>query len=153
MLRSGVKVFTALISPMVPMLIRSSAGTPLFSYFLARLSVQAFHDTGFALQEPLSGKAVVLVQYPAVRHRLPQAARQYLDGWFAHSTAPPPPELGVHLVPCRSIHGQSMLPALPAALQLGKDRAGGLLAAFCCPTPPDPAWELLYGEDAAQLLL
>ena len=29
----------------------------------------------------------------------------------------------------------------------------GLLAAFCCPTPPDPAWELLYGEDAAQLLL
>ena len=52
-----------------------------------------------------------------------------------------------------SIHGQSMLPALPAALQLGKDRAGGLLAAFCCPTPPDPAWELLYGEDAAQLLL
>ena len=95
----------------------------------------------------------MLVQYPAVRHRLPQAARQYLDGWFAHSTAPPPPELGVHLVPCRSIHGQSMLPALPAALQLGKDRAGGLLAAFCCPTPPDPAWVLLYGEDAAQLLL
>ena len=118
-----------------------------------QLPVQAFHDTGFALQEPLSGKAVVLLQYPAVRHRLPQAARQYLDGWFAHSTAPPPPELGVHLVPCRSIHGQSMLPALPAALQLGKDRAGGLLAAFCCPTPPDPAWELLYGEDAAQLLL
>ena len=98
-----------------------------------QLPVQAFHDTGFALQEPLSGKAVVLVQYPAVRHRLAQAAR--------------------HLVPCRSIHGQSMLPALPAALQLGKDRAGGLLAAFCCPTPPDPAWELLYGEDAAQLLL
>ena len=78
---------------------------------------------------------------------------QAFHDWFAHSTAPPPPELGVHLVPCRSIHGQSMLPALPAALQLGKDRAGGLLAAFCCPTPPDPAWELLYGEDAAQLLL
>ena len=36
MLRSGVKVFTALMSPMVPMLIISSAGTPLFSYFLAR---------------------------------------------------------------------------------------------------------------------
>ena len=35
-LRSGVKVFTALISPMVPMLIMSSAGTPLLSYFLAR---------------------------------------------------------------------------------------------------------------------
>ena len=36
MLRAGVKVFTALISPMVPMLTKSSAGTPLFSYFLAR---------------------------------------------------------------------------------------------------------------------
>ena len=143
-----------------------------------QLPVQAFHDTGFALQEPLSGKAVVLVQYPAVRHRLPQAARQplsgcgvvlvrfaavearlppalrtYLKETFSGSGILPPPELGVHLVPCRSIHGQSMLPALPAALQLGKDRAGGLLAAFCCPTPPDPAWELLYGEDAAQLLL
>ena len=132
-------------------LLASCAG--VYAVLRALLPIQAFHDTGFALQEPLSGKAVVLVQYPAVRHRLPQAARQYLDGWFAHSTAPPPPELGVHLVPCRSIHGQSMLPALPAALQLGKGRAGGLLAAFCCPTPPDPAWELLYGEDAAQLLL
>ena len=36
MLRSGVKVFTALISPMVPMEIISSLGTPLLSYFLAR---------------------------------------------------------------------------------------------------------------------
>ena len=36
MLRAGVKVFTALISPMVPMLTKSSPGTPLFSYFLAR---------------------------------------------------------------------------------------------------------------------
>ena len=95
----------------------------------------------------------MLVRFAAVEARLPPALRTYLKETFSGSGILPPPELGVHLVPCRSIHGQSMLPALPAALQLGKDRAGGLLAAFCCPTPPDPAWELLYGEDAAQLLL
>ena len=119
-----------------------------------QLPVQAFHDTGFALQEPLSGKAVVLGAVPggAAPPAAGSPAISRLAG-LPTAPAPPPPELGVHLVPCRSIHGQSMLPALPAALQLGKDRAGGLLAAFCCPTPPDPAWELLYGEDAAQLLL
>ena len=36
MFRSGVNVFTALMSPMVPMEIISSCGTPLLSYFLAR---------------------------------------------------------------------------------------------------------------------
>ena len=117
------------------------------------LPVRAFHDTGFGVREPLSGCGVVLVRFAAVEARLPPALRTYLKETFSGSGILPPPELGVHLVPCRSIHGQSMLPALPAALQLGKDRAGGLLAAFCCPTPPDPAWELLYGEDAAQLLL
>ena len=119
----------------------------------AQLPVQAFHDTGFSLQEPLSGRAVVLVQYPAVRRRLPPELQCYLDGWFAHSTAPPPPELGVRLVPCRSIHGQSVLPAVPAALRHGSAHLTGLLAAFCCPTPPDPAWELLFGDDAARELL
>ena len=118
-----------------------------------QLPVQAFHDTGFAVQEPLSGRAVVLVQYPAVRRRLPQTLQSYLDGWFVHSAAPPPPELGVRLVPCRSIHGQSVLPAVPAALRRGNARVTGLLAAFCCPAPPDPAWELLFGDDAARELL
>lgn len=33
---SGLKVFTALISPMVPMEIKSSVLTPVFSNFLAR---------------------------------------------------------------------------------------------------------------------
>ena len=118
----------------------------------AKLPVQAFHDTGFALQEPLSGRAVVLVQYPAVRQSLPPVLQMYLDSWFAHGTAPPPPELGVCLVPCRSIHGQSVLPAVPAALCVGKARASGLLAAFCSPQPPDPAWTLLFGDDVERML-
>ena len=36
MFRAGVKVFTALMSPMVPIETRSSGGTPLDSYFLDR---------------------------------------------------------------------------------------------------------------------
>ena len=117
-----------------------------------QLPVQAFHDTGFALQEPLSGKAVVLVQYPAVRHRLPQAARQYLDGWFAHSTAPPPPELGVRLVPCTTIAGHCVLPAVPAkALRTSKGSAAGILAAFCRPETQQPWTALLGSELAVQL--
>ena len=40
MLRSGVKVFTALISPMVPMEIRSSCGTALLSYLRARYTTR-----------------------------------------------------------------------------------------------------------------
>ena len=41
MLRSGVKVFTALMSPMVPMDTMSSEGTPLPSYFFARYTTRA----------------------------------------------------------------------------------------------------------------
>ena len=39
----------------------------------ATVPVQAYHDTGFTLQDPLAGRRVVLVQYPPVRSRLPAA--------------------------------------------------------------------------------
>ena len=52
------------------------AGTRCFAAVLelegAVLSVQAFCDTGFSVQDPLTGQAVVLVYYPAVRSALPQ---------------------------------------------------------------------------------
>ena len=54
------------------------AGTRCFAAVLelegAALSVQAFCDTGFSVQDPLTGQAVVLVYYPAVRSALPQGA-------------------------------------------------------------------------------
>ena len=37
----------------------------------ATVPVQAYHDTGFTLQDPLAGRRVVLVQYPPLRSRLP----------------------------------------------------------------------------------
>lgn len=69
------------------------AGTRCFAAVLelegAVLSVQAFCDTGFSVQDPLTGQAVVLVYYPAVRSALPQELRTFLDRYFAcgHGTA------------------------------------------------------------------
>ena len=55
----------------------------------AALPVQALCDTGFSVQDPLSGRAVVLLHYPSVRNGLPQALRTFLDSYFACGAAPP----------------------------------------------------------------
>ena len=114
--------------------------------------VQAFCDTGFAVQDPLTGRGVVLVYYPAVRHALPGALRQYLDRHFAGDAAPPPPGLGVRLVPCTTIAGACLLPTVSGmALQAGARRAAGFAAAFCCPDTPPP-WTVLMGPELAAAL-
>ena len=132
------------------------AGTRCFAAVLelegAVLSVQAFCDTGFSVQDPLTGQTVVLVDYPAVRSALPQELRTFLDRYFACGTAPPP-ELRVRLVPCTTIAGHCVLPAVPAkALRVGSRRIQGFLAAFCRPeTPPEHWTALLDSELAGQL--
>lgn len=115
--------------------------------------VQAFCDTGFAVQEPLSGRAVVLVYYPAVRSALPDALRSWLDAGFAGSFPPPPPELGVRLVPCALITGHSLLPAVPGrCLRAGRRRISGFLAAFCWPDSSPQHWTVLLGSELAREL-
>ena len=131
------------------------AGTRCFAAVLelegAVLSVQAFCDTGFSVQDPLTGQAVVLVDYPAVRSALPQELRTFLDRYFACGTAPPP-ELRVRLVPCTTIAGHCVLPAVPAkALRTSKGSAAGILAAFCRPETQQPWTALLGSELAVQL--
>ena len=118
----------------------------------AALPVQALCDTGFSVQDPLSGRAVVVLHYPSVRDGLPQALRTFLDSYFACGTAPSP-ELGVRLVPCTTIAGHCVLPAVPAkALRVGSRRVQGFLAAFCRPeTPPEHWTALLDSELAGQL--
>ena len=117
----------------------------------AALPVQALCDTGFSVQDPLSGRAVVLLHYPSVRDGLPQALRTFLDSYFACGAAPPP-ELGVRLVPCTTIAGHCVLPAVPAkALRTSKGSAAGILAAFCRPETQQPWTALLGSELAVQL--
>lgn len=116
------------------------------------LPVQAFCDTGFAVQDPLTGQAVVLVYYPAVRHALPPLLQSALDGYFACGAAPPP-QLHIRLVPCSTITGHCVLPAVPAkALRSGKARADGILAAFCQPDAPPAHWTLLLDSEVAARL-
>lgn len=115
----------------------------------AAVPVQAYHDTGFTLQDPLAGRRVVLVQYPPVRSRLPAPLRETLDSWFATGAAPPP-GLGVQFVPCAAVTGHCLLPAIPAVLCCGQRRVPGLLAAFCAPDAPTGAWTLLLGDDVAE---
>ena len=138
------------------MCIRDRFGRPQRGCFAAVLHiagatvpVQAYHDTGFTLQDPLAGRRVVLVQYPPVRSRLPAPLRAYLDSWFAAGAAPPP-GLRVQFVPCAAVTGHCLLPAVPAALCRGQRRVPGLLAAFCAPDAPTGAWTLLLGDDVAE---
>ena len=118
----------------------------------AALPVQALCDTGFSVQDPLSGRAVVLLHYPSVRNGLPQALRTFLDSYFACGTAPPP-ELGVRLVPCTTIAGHCVLPAVPAkVLRVGSRRVQGFLAAFCRPEMPPEHWTALLDSELAEQL-
>ena len=118
----------------------------------AAVPVQAFCDTGFAVQDPLTGQAVVLVYYPAVRGALPPELRGFLDSYFAKGAAPPP-QLHVRLVPCTTITGHCLLPAVPArALRSGKSSVQPVLAAFCQPDAPPEHWTLLLGSELAARL-
>lgn len=115
------------------------------------LHLRAFHDTGFLAQEPLSGRAVVLMRYPAVKASLPPALGTYLDAALSGSDALPPPESGVRFVPCDTVAGHCLLPAVPAKALRWQEKGRtqtrqGLYAAFCDTPPPSNGWELLVGE-------
>lgn len=117
----------------------------------AVLHLRAFHDTGFLAQEPLSGRAVVLVRYPAVKVFLPSALSTYLNAVFSNASILPPPELGIRFVPCDTVAGHCLLPAVPAKALRWQENGHvqtrqGLYAAFCDTPPPPNGWELLVGE-------
>ena len=53
----------------------------------AALPLRAFCDTGFSVQEPLSGRAVVLVRYAAAQSALPPPLGAYLSAYFSGGPA------------------------------------------------------------------
>ena len=118
----------------------------------AQAGVLAFYDSGFTLADPVSGRAVVLVRYGAVRDALPPEARGALDAAFA-GQAPEGPALGLRYLVCGTVAGRTLLPALPGAALTR--RAGSrvwreteLLAAFC-PGGAEEGWTLLLGSELA----
>ena len=121
------------------------------------LDVRAFCDTGFSVQEPLSGRTVVLVRFGAVQGRLPPALGTYLEQHFAGAAPLPDPALGVRLVPCTTVAGHCILPAVPASLcctgsSAGQGMAEHLYAAFADLPPPPDGWEVLVGSETVSSL-
>ena len=112
--------------------------------------LSVFCDTGFHVQEPLSGRAVVLVRLDAVS--LPAGVRAYLDACLAGVGAEPRPEWGVRFVPCQTVAGHCLLPALPAALVSNGRKQDGIYAAFCDMPPPPGGWTALVSAETAALL-
>ena len=124
------------------------------------LTLRAFCDTGFTVQEPVSGKAVVLVRLDAVRAMLAPPLAAYLTSYFAGCSPPPAPELGLRLVPCTTVAGHCILPAVPAELlpavpdtapafprsaPHASAAAQPVYAAFADLPPPPQGWDLLVG--------
>ena len=119
--------------------------------------LSVFCDTGFHVQEPLSGRAVVLVRFGAVQSRLPPALGTYLEQHFAGAAPLPVPALGVRLVPCTTVAGHCILPAVPASLcctgsPAGQGMAEHLYAAFADLPPPPDGWEVLVGVEAREMI-
>lgn len=121
------------------------------------IPVQAFYDTGFQVEDPVSGRAVVLLRYPAVRSAVPPLLRDYLDAQFqpgGKAIPAPDPALRLRFVPCGTVAGSRLLPAVPAqSLRRQKGRRvwqkEGVLAVFCGEEAPDAGWSLLLGADLA----
>ena len=64
---------------------------------------------------------------------------------------PPGPVLGVRLVPCTTLAGPCLLPAVPGLrLQAGQRQAQGFFTAFYCPAAPPDHWTLLLGPELAE---
>ena len=109
-------------------------------------------DTGFGVREPLSGRAVVLVRLEAARPALPAALGGYLALCLAGTAPPPRPEWGVRFVPCQTVAGHCLLPALPAALLCSGYKQEKIYAAFCDTPPPQEGWGALVSAETAALL-
>lgn len=131
---------------------RSGGKTVSVELSIAGVSIplRAFCDTGFSVREPLSGQDVVLIRYAAVRDALPPFLCAYLSAHFSGSAPLPSPELGLRFVPCITVAGHCILPAVPAVLS--SVPAHSLYAAFCDLPPPPGGWEMLVGNSVADLL-
>ena len=97
------------------------------------------------------------MRFGAVQGRLPPALSTYLEQHFAGAAPLPVPALGVRLVPCTTVAGHCILPAVPASLcctgfPAVQGRAEHLYAAFADLPPPPDGWEVLVGVEAWEMI-
>lgn len=110
----------------------------------AAVPVQAYHDTGFTLQDPLAGRRVVLVQYPPVRSRLPAPLRETLDSWFAAGAAPPP-GLGCSLCPAPPLPATACCRPYPLCYAAGSAVCPACWRPFARRMPPPARGRCCWG--------
>ena len=97
------------------------------------------------LADARAGKfEVILAKTQSRFTRDMELVEKYLHGLF--------PEWGVRFVPCQTVAGHCLLPALPAALSCGGRAQEGIYAAFCDTPPPQGGWTALVSAETASLL-
>lgn len=82
------------------------------------IPLRTLRDTGFSLREPISGKPVLLVSFPAIKEKLPEEIRHFLEQWSQGSSRVLLSEYKFRLVPMETASGRNILPAflLPVAV-------------------------------------
>lgn len=111
----------------------------------------ALHDTGFLLQDPLSGHPALLVSYASCKNFLPNDLRHFLDSFFIGNTQTPLPGMLLRLVPCKTVTGCQTLPAIGGfSVTLsynGKDHiCENALVVFTNQTLTDRSVQALFGN-------
>ena len=114
------------------------------------LPVRGMVDTGFVLRDDWSGRPVVLLSLPAVGGELDPVLAAALEDWrMGQGTLP----RGARLLPCATVGGNTLLPALPG--EIGRPGEGTIrvLAAFTGERfRAGEEAEALLGPDLARLL-
>ncbi len=116
------------------------------------VELQAFYDTGFFLQDPLSGCQALLVSWPGAKNQLPAELNDFLREYFSGGSPLPPAGYRLRLVPCKSAAGQRALPgfiAASAALHGGRGAYGGdgATVVFTDQSLRDGQFQALFGSE------
>lgn len=76
------------------------------------IRIQGYLDTGFLVQDPMTGTAVILLSWPQVKTKFPEKLVQCLDAYFEGLNPVFPEGLSFRLIPCRTVAGDKILPGI-----------------------------------------
>lgn len=77
-----------------------------------KILLRGYLDTGFMVQDPVSGGQVILLNWEAVQKKLPPALQNFLEAYFLGQSPQPYPGMALRLIPCRTVAGQQVLPGI-----------------------------------------
>lgn len=120
------------------------------------LQLNAYYDTGFALRDPFSHRRVILLSLPSIESQLPAAWVRLLKSAQSEdylSSPDHPSILPLRFLPCRTITGHGLLPAICAdkilSAQTSSFAIENILVAFCNEPVFCNGCNALFGADLA----